>query len=124
MHQRTSNFSTICFIVRITYLGHLQKNLPVWFTIKFCLAFIESINYQTRSNKEYVLILCRAYARIGNTHFAQEQYEEAIKFYQKSLMEHRAPDVLKRCQEVMMDFFHDSLVFTTVINSYHIGSAT
>eukprot|EP00002_Diphylleia_rotans_P014396 TRINITY_DN2805_c0_g1_i1.p1 TRINITY_DN2805_c0_g1~~TRINITY_DN2805_c0_g1_i1.p1 ORF type:complete len:569 (+),score=168.32 TRINITY_DN2805_c0_g1_i1:83-1789(+) len=48
---------------------------------------------------DYALI-AKAYARIANSHVNLGDLNEAIKFFNKSLSENRAPDVLKRLKEI------------------------
>ncbi|KAJ3069119.1 Hsp90 cochaperone, partial [Quaeritorhiza haematococci] len=44
-------------------------------------------------------LIARAYGRMGNAYIKQDNYEEAIKYYNKSLAEHRTADVLTKLRE-------------------------
>lgn len=48
---------------------------------------------------DHVLIHYRAYGRIGNANLKLDRLEEAIKAYEKSLTEHRTPEILTKLRD-------------------------
>src|SRR6218665_2003637 len=42
----------------------------------------------------------RAFARVGNAYFKKEDYNNALLYFNKSLSEHRDPEIVKKSQEV------------------------
>ena len=66
--------------------------------------------------------LLRAFGRIGNAYSKQEKFKEAIEAYNKSLIEHRSADVLKKLQEVRR-FISDKLSATPRAHSDRVRHA-
>ena len=48
----------------------------------------------------FIALLLRALARIGNVHLKMERYQLAIKYFDKSVAEHRSQDIVKKKLEV------------------------
>ncbi|KAG4305239.1 hypothetical protein PORY_001409 [Pneumocystis oryctolagi] len=58
----------------------------------------EAITYGREVLADFKLI-ARAFGRIGTAYMKQENYEQAIKYFNNSLTEHRTPDILKKLRE-------------------------
>ena len=56
------------------------------------------------SNIKLQTFILRAYARIASCYAKQEKLKEALNFYEKSLSEHRDPEVVKKHKEFEKKF--------------------
>jgi len=61
-------------------------------TIKTCEEAIE----QGRELRADYKLIAKAFARLGNTYLKKDDLQNAVKYFDKSLTEHRTPDVLNK----------------------------
>jgi len=63
--------------------------------VKICHEAIEI----GRENRADFKLIARAYGRIGNSYLKLDNLEEAIKYFNKSLTEHRTPEILGKLRD-------------------------
>ncbi|CAB4381068.1 unnamed protein product [Rhizophagus irregularis] len=64
-----------------------------------CIETCENAIEVGREHRVDFKLIARAYGRIGNAYYKLDKLDEAIKYYQKSLTEHRTPDTLKKLND-------------------------
>ncbi|KAJ1967691.1 Hsp90 cochaperone [Dimargaris xerosporica] len=65
-----------------------------------CIATCEQAVDVGRSQRADYKLIAKAFARIGNAYSKKDDLDNAVKYYQKSLAEHRKPDVLSKLKEL------------------------
>jgi len=78
---------------------YLTNKAAVYFEQKDwdnCIKECEKAIEIGRENKVDYKVIAKAYARIANVYAQQKDYQQAVKYYNHSLSEHRNPEVLKK----------------------------
>ncbi|CAG8760973.1 12639_t:CDS:2, partial [Gigaspora rosea] len=64
-----------------------------------CIKICEQAVDVGREHRADFKLIARAYGRIGNAYVKLDKFDEAIKYYGKSLAEHRTPEILAKHNE-------------------------
>ncbi|BFZ12299.1 hypothetical protein BsWGS_15338 [Bradybaena similaris] len=65
-----------------------------------CIKTCEEAVNIGRENRADFQFIAKALARIANAYLKRNELDHALNYYNKSLSEHRAPDIVKKAQEV------------------------
>ncbi|CAK9786303.1 unnamed protein product [Cutaneotrichosporon oleaginosum] len=83
----------------VTYLLNLSAVYFEQGDLAKCIETAEKVIEEGRELRADYKTYAKAYGRIGNAYNKQGDLVNAIKFYQKSLTEHRTPDILGKLRE-------------------------
>ncbi|OZJ02857.1 hypothetical protein BZG36_03218 [Bifiguratus adelaidae] len=83
----------------ITYLTNKAAVLFEQGKYDDCIKVCEDAVEKGRDMRADYKTIAKAYARIGNAYMKKDDLDNAIKYYNKSLTEHRTPDVLAKLRE-------------------------
>lgn len=90
-----------------------------WFTSDLHVGDLVFVGVSVLLKPELLLFpfVSRAFARVGNAYQKKEDFSNAVLYYNKSLSEHRDPEIVKKAQEVSMKA---DLIFCTAMFLFHI----
>ncbi|KAG9091762.1 Hsp90 cochaperone [Ceratobasidium sp. 370] len=83
----------------ITYLTNLAATYFEQGEYDKCIETCEKAVDEGRSMRTDYKLIAKAFGRIGTAYSRKEDFDNAIKFYSKSLTEHRTPDILNKLRE-------------------------
>jgi len=65
-----------------------------------CIKTCEKAIEVGRENRADFQLIAKAFARIGTAYMKKDELQESLNYYNKSLSEHRNPDIVKKVQEI------------------------
>lgn len=65
-----------------------------------CIEICESGIEKGRENKADYQLIAKAFARMGNAYYKLNDHTKALQYYDKSLSEHRNPEIIKKKQQI------------------------
>ena len=84
----------------ITYLNNLAACYFEQGNFEECIKTCEEAVEEGRELRADYKLVAKAFGRIGSAYLKKDDLENAIKFFNKSLTEHRTPDILTKLREV------------------------
>ncbi|KAK4053309.1 Hsp90 cochaperone [Microbotryomycetes sp. JL221] len=83
----------------ITYLTNQAAALFEKGDYDECIQVCDNAIEQGREQRADFKVIAKAFGRIGSAYLKKKDFENAIKFFNKSLTEHRTPDILTKLKQ-------------------------